>query len=58
MLQFAAFGLGIAVVNGICAPPRGVILRRAPELVAEGRARGRRRRPSSWPARRSPWSGR
>ncbi|WP_437873430.1 helix-turn-helix domain-containing protein [Sorangium sp. So ce363] len=25
-------GLGVAVVNGICAPPRGVILRPVPEL--------------------------
>ncbi|WP_437330757.1 LysR family transcriptional regulator [Sorangium sp. So ce381] len=32
MLQFAALGLGVAVVNGICAPPRGVILRPVPEL--------------------------
>ncbi len=32
MLQFAALGLGVAVVNGICAPPRGVVLRPVPEL--------------------------
>jgi hypothetical protein len=32
MLQFAALGLGLAVVNGICTPPRGVVLRPVPEL--------------------------
>lgn len=32
MLQFAALGLGVAVVNGICAAPRGVVLRPVPEL--------------------------
>lgn len=32
MLQFAALGLGVAVVNGICVPPRGVVLRPVPEL--------------------------
>lgn len=32
MLQFAAVGLGVAVVNGICVPPRGVVLRPVPEL--------------------------
>jgi DNA-binding transcriptional LysR family regulator len=32
MLQFAALGLGLAVVNGICAAPRGVVLRPLPEL--------------------------
>ncbi len=32
MLQFAALGLGLAVVNGICAAPRGVVLRPVPEL--------------------------
>lgn len=32
MLQFAALGLGIAIVNGVCTPPRGVVLRPIPEL--------------------------
>ncbi len=32
MLSFAATGLGVAVVNGICTPPPGVILRPIPEL--------------------------
>jgi DNA-binding transcriptional LysR family regulator len=32
MLQFVALGLGLAVVNGICAPPTGVVLRPVPEL--------------------------
>ena len=32
MLQFAALGLGLAVVNGICTPSRGVVLRPVPEL--------------------------
>ncbi len=32
MLSFAAAGLGVAIVNGICTPPRGVVLRPIPEL--------------------------
>jgi DNA-binding transcriptional LysR family regulator len=32
MLQFAALGLGVAIVNGICTAPKGVVLRRVPEL--------------------------
>ncbi|MCB9755003.1 MAG: LysR family transcriptional regulator [Myxococcales bacterium] len=32
MLQFAAAGLGVAVVNGVCKPPPGVVLRPIPEL--------------------------
>lgn len=32
MLSFAAAGLGVAVVNGICTPPPGVVLRRLPQL--------------------------
>lgn len=32
MLQFAALGLGIPIVNGLCVPPRGVVLRPVPDL--------------------------
>lgn len=32
MLAFAAAGLGVAIVNGICRPPPGVVLRPIPEL--------------------------
>lgn len=32
MLQFVARGLGVAVVNGTCEPPRGAVLRPLPEL--------------------------
>ncbi len=32
MLAFAAAGLGVAVVNGCCQPPKGVVLRPIPEL--------------------------
>jgi DNA-binding transcriptional LysR family regulator len=32
MLEFVRAGSGAAVVNGTCAPPRGVVLRRIPEL--------------------------
>lgn len=32
MLSFAAANLGVAVVNGICAPPAGVVLRPLKEL--------------------------
>ncbi len=32
MLQFAALGLGVAIVNGICALPPGVVARPVPEL--------------------------
>jgi len=32
MLAFVAAGLGVAVVNGICRPPPGVVLRAIPEL--------------------------
>jgi DNA-binding transcriptional LysR family regulator len=32
MLQFAALNLGVAVVNGICPPPKNVVLRPIPEL--------------------------
>ena len=32
MLAFVAAGLGVAVVNGICAPPAGVVLRPVTEL--------------------------
>jgi DNA-binding transcriptional LysR family regulator len=32
MLQFVALGLGVAVVNAICTPPRGLVLRPLPEL--------------------------
>lgn len=32
ILRFAALGLGVAVVNGVCEPPEGVVLRAVPEL--------------------------
>lgn len=32
MLAFVQAGLGVAVVNGSCVPPRGVVLRPLPEL--------------------------
>jgi len=32
ILRFAALGLGVAVVNGVCEPPKGVVLRAVPEL--------------------------
>lgn len=32
MLAYAAAGLGVAIVNGTCHPPRGVVLRPIPEL--------------------------
>jgi DNA-binding transcriptional LysR family regulator len=32
MLQFTALGLGVAIINGICALPQGVVARRVPEL--------------------------
>ncbi len=32
MLNFAALGLGVAVVNGLCELPRGVVARPIPEL--------------------------
>lgn len=32
MLAFARAGLGVAVVNGVCAAPKGLALRRVPEL--------------------------
>lgn len=32
MLSFVAARLGLAVVNGVCRPPRGVVLRPIPEL--------------------------
>jgi LysR family transcriptional regulator, low CO2-responsive transcriptional regulator len=32
MLAFVARGLGVAVVNGTCEPPRGAVLRAVPEL--------------------------
>ncbi len=32
MLAFVAAGLGVAVVNGICAAPPGIVLRPVPEL--------------------------
>jgi len=32
MLGFVARGLGVAVVNGTCTPPRGAVLRPVPEL--------------------------
>jgi len=32
MLHFAALGLGVAIVNGICALPPGVVARPVPEL--------------------------
>ncbi len=32
MLQFVALGLGVAVVNGTCTPPKGVAIRPLPEL--------------------------
>ncbi|HEY0252007.1 MAG TPA: LysR family transcriptional regulator substrate-binding protein, partial [Kofleriaceae bacterium] len=31
-LQFVALGLGIAIVNGTCAPAKGVVIRPVPEL--------------------------
>ena len=32
MLQFVALGLGVAIVNGICTPPKGAVIRPLPEL--------------------------
>jgi LysR family transcriptional regulator, low CO2-responsive transcriptional regulator len=32
MLQFVALGLGVAIVNGTCTPPKGVAIRPVPEL--------------------------
>lgn len=32
MLAYAAAGLGVAIVNGTCTPPKGVVLRPIPEL--------------------------
>jgi DNA-binding transcriptional LysR family regulator len=32
MLRFVELGLGVAVVNGICAAPKRVVLRPIPEL--------------------------
>jgi DNA-binding transcriptional LysR family regulator len=34
MLKFAEMGLGVAIVNGICELPRGVVARPLPELGA------------------------
>jgi LysR family transcriptional regulator, low CO2-responsive transcriptional regulator len=31
-LQFVALGLGVAIVNGTCTPPKGVAIRPVPEL--------------------------
>lgn len=43
MLQFAALGLGVAVVNGVCALPPGVAARPLPELGVVGYRLLRRR---------------